>query len=299
VSRTRFARHGDLQIAYEVLGPRLTRRPPLLLIQGLALDHAGWGPAARALQRSFRLVLVDNRGSGRSPASGPFSVTDMADDALAVLDHAGIGAAHVLGASLGGMIAQELAMRFPDRVGRLVLACTTPGWPFAYPMPLPSVRLIAASRCLAPREALRRNVENALSAATVAHRPELVQQIIDCQAPTSGRDPGAWQAQAAAGGRYAGNLRQRRIRARTLVLHGTADRVVDPRNARLLAARIPHADLVTFPGLGHLFFWEDPGAFAAAVMSFLGGADLKPRRQRYSSMISLTGRRGLAGTGRP
>jgi 3-oxoadipate enol-lactonase len=272
VSRTRFARHGDLQIAYEVRGPRFSRRPPLLLIQGLVLDRTGWGPAVGPLQRSFRLVLVDNRGSGRSPASGSFSVTDMAGDALAVLDHAGIGAAHVLGASLGGMIAQELAVRYPDRVGRLVLACTTPGWPFAYPMPLPSVRLIAASSRLAPREALLRNVENALSAATVADRPELVQQIIDCQAPARGHDPGAWQAQAAAGGRYAGSLRQRRIRARTLVLHGTADRVVDPRNARLLAARIPQADLVTFPGLGHLFFWEDPDAFAAAVTSFLRAA---------------------------
>jgi 3-oxoadipate enol-lactonase len=189
-----------------------------------------------------------------------------------VLDHAGIGTAHVLGASLGGMIAQELAVRHPDRVGRLVLACTTPGWPFAYPMPLPSVQLISASRRLAPREALRRNVENALSTTTVADRPEIVQQIIDCQARVWELGPGAWQAQAAAGGRYAGSLRQRHIRARTLVLHGTADRVVDPRNARLLAARIPHADLVTFPGLGHLFFWEDPGAFAAAVTSFLRGA---------------------------
>ena len=290
MSRTRFARHGDLQIAYEVRGPRFSRRPPLLLIQGLVLDRAGWGPAIGPLQHLFRLVLVDNRGSGRSPVSGSFSVTDMAGDALAVLDNAGIGTAHVLGASLGGMIAQELAVRHPDRVVRLVLACTTPGWPFAYPMPLPSVRLIAASQRLAPREALRRNVENALSAATVADRPALVQQIIDCQALASERDPGAWQAHAAAGGRYAGSLRQRCIRARTLVLHGTADRVVDPRNARLLAARIPDADLVTFPGLGHLFFWEDPGAFAAAVTSFLVG---------YSSRTSLTGRRGLDGTGRP
>jgi pimeloyl-ACP methyl ester carboxylesterase len=94
-------------------------------------------------------------------------------------------------------------VRHPDRVNRLILACTTPGWPFAYPMPLPSVRLIAASQRLAPDEALRRHIENALSAATVADRPELVQQIVDCQRSRPDRDPGAWQAQAAAGGRYA------------------------------------------------------------------------------------------------
>jgi len=258
-----------MRIAYEVRGRVLSRRPVLLLIQGLGLDGAGWGPALGRLRHRFRLVLPDNRGSGRSAAPGPFSVADMVGDAVAVLDDAGIGTAHVLGASLGGMIAQELAVRHPGRVGRLILACTTPGWPFAYPMPLPSVRLIAASRRLPPHEAVRRNVENALSAATVADRPELVRQIIDGQPSLSEPDPDTWQAQAPAGGRYAGCLRQLRIRARTLVLHGTADRVVDPRNARLLATRIPRAELVTFPGLGHLFFWEDPDAFAATVISFL------------------------------
>ena len=271
MSRTRYAPNGSLRIAYEVRGLAVSRRPVLLLIQGLGLDRAGWGPALGRLQRRFRLVLVDNRGVGRSAASGPFSVADMAGDMLAVLDDAGIGAAHVLGASLGGMIAQELAARYPERVARLILACTTPGWPFAYPMPLSSVRLIAASQRLAPDEAVRRNVENALSAATVADRPELVQRIIDRQPSLSGPDPGAWQAQAAAGGRYAGSLRQRRIRARTLILHGTADRVVDPRNAQVLAARISRADVVMLPGLGHLFFWEDPDAFAATVTSFLLG----------------------------
>jgi hypothetical protein len=87
VGRTRYARTGDLRIAYEVRSPAVSRRPVLLLIQGLGLDRAGWGPALGRLQRRFRLVLVDNRGSGRSAAAGPFSVADMAADAVAVLDH--------------------------------------------------------------------------------------------------------------------------------------------------------------------------------------------------------------------
>ncbi len=276
MGRTRYAPSGDLRIAYELRGLALPRRPVLLLIQGLGLDRAGWGPALRLLRRRFRLLLVDNRGSGQSVAAGSFSVADMADDALSVLDHARIGSAHVLGASLGGMIAQELAVRHPDRVGRLILACTTPGWPFAYPMPLPSVRLIAASRGLPPEEALRRHVRNGLSASTVADRPELVEQIIACLPAGPQRDSDAWLAQAAAGGRYAGRFRQRLIRARTLILHGTADRVVDPRNARLLASRITDAELMAFPGLGHLFFWEDPAGFASAVTSFLRGTDGRP-----------------------
>ena len=94
-------------------------------------------------------------------------------------------------------------------------------------------------------------------------------RLVDLQRSRSA-DPRAWSAQAAAGARYAGRLRQTRIRARTLVLQGGADTVVDPRNAKLLAGRIPGAQLVIFPELGHLLFWENPHGFADAVISFLG-----------------------------
>jgi len=245
------------------------RRPWLVLIQGMGLDRLGWEPVLRKLRRHFRLVLVDNRGSGRSDRpAGSFAVADMAGDIVAVLDAADIGRAHVLGASLGGMVAQELAIRHPDRVDGLVLACTAPGWPFAYPMPAASVRLIASTARMTAGAARRRHTENALSAGTVRQRPELVNRLLELQGSRPA-DRGARSAQAVAGARYAGHLRQARIRARTLVLHGGADTVVDPRNGRLLADRIPGARLVTFPGLGHLLFWEDPDGFAEAVVSFL------------------------------
>jgi 3-oxoadipate enol-lactonase len=270
VSRTRYARSGALRIAYELRGTMHWRRPWLVLIQGMSLDRLGWEPVLRKLRRHFRLVLVDNRGSGRSDRpAGSFAVADMAGDIVAVLDAAGIGRAHVLGASLGGMAAQELAIRHPERVDGMVLACTTPGWPFAYPMPAASVRLIAATARMTAEAARHRHTENALSARTVRERPELVNRLLEIQASRPA-DSGALSAQAAAGARYAGRLRQARIRARTLVLHGGADTVVDPRNGRLLADRIPGARLLTFPGLGHLLFWEDPDGFAEAVVSFLG-----------------------------
>ena len=267
VGRTRYTASGDLRIAYELHGSAFTTRPTLLLIQGLGLDASGWGTAIGHLHRRFRLVLIDNRGIGRS-AAGSVSVPAMVGDVCAVLDDIGISTAHVLGASLGGIIAQDLAVRHPERVDKLVLACTTPGWPFAYPMPLTTVRLIAASRRLPRDVAARRHVENALSAITLERRPNLVEQILARQ-QSAAADEATWQGQVAAGASYMGGLRQRGIRARTLILHGGADRVVDPRNARLLAARIPHARLVTFPGLGHLFFWEDPAGFANVVTSFL------------------------------
>jgi len=245
------------------------RRPWLVLVQGLGLDRFGWEPVLRKLHRHFRLVLVDNRGSGLSERPpGSFAIADMAGDIVAVLDAAGVRKAHVLGASLGGMVAQELAIDHPERVDGLVLACTTPGWPLAYPMPRASVRLIAATSGMTAEVALRRHVENALSARTVQHRPELVGRLIELQGSRPA-DPGTLSAQAAAGARYAGRRRQTRILARTLVLHGAADTVVDPRNGKLLADRIPDAQLVTFPELGHLLFWEDPDGFAETVTSFL------------------------------
>src|SRR6266704_2873155 len=133
----RYASNGTLRIAYELQGTMHRRRPWLVLIQGMGFDRSGWEPVLPALRRSFRLVLVDNRGTGRSGRpDGSFTVADMAGDVVAVLDAAGIGRAHVLGASLGGMVAQELAITRPERVDRLVLVGTTPGWPSGYPMPV-------------------------------------------------------------------------------------------------------------------------------------------------------------------
>ena len=277
LTRTRYARSGRWRIAYELRGRRPWRRPWLVLIQGMGFDRSGWQPVLRKLRRRFRVVLVDNRGTGRSDGpDGPFRVADMAGDIVAVLDDAGIRRAHVLGASLGGMVAQDLAAGHPDRVGGLVLVSTTPGWPFAYPMP---GGLGAADRrhrppdpggCAAPPR--RERPVGAQPAAPPGTRwpPR--------RAPSAPRlaGPRAWSAQAAAGARYAGPLRRAPIRARTLVLQGEADAVVDPRNGRLLARRIPGARLVMFPELGHLLWWEDPDGFAAAVTSFLP-AYRKPR----------------------
>jgi pimeloyl-ACP methyl ester carboxylesterase len=288
-----------VRIAYELCGTLHWRRPWLILIQGMGFDRFGWEPVLRKLRRHFRLVLVDNRGCGRSDRPpGLFAVADMAGDIVAVLDAAGIRRAHVLGVSLGGMVAQELAVTHSERVDGLVLACTTRGWPFAYPMPDASVRLILATAGLAAEVARRRHIENALSARTVQDHPELVDQLIELQG-SQPADPRARSAQAAAGALYAGRLRQARIGARTLVLHGGADTVVDPRNGRLLADRIPDARLVTFPDLGHLLFWEDPDGFTDAVTSFLlagcGGQEVPARRRVRYGAWRRTGTRAAVG----
>jgi pimeloyl-ACP methyl ester carboxylesterase len=265
----RFAVSGSSRIAYELCGRIERRKPWLVLIQGLGFDRSGWAPVVSGLRRRCRLVLIDNRGSGRSTtADRKFTVADLAADVAAVLASSRITRAHVLGVSLGGMVAQELAIRHPERVNRLVLACTTPGWPYGYPMPRVSVQRMTAAAGLPAEVAQRSLVENALAPGTLAEHPKLTDRIIRNQ-KTRLTDPAAWRALANAGATYAGGTRQSRIGAPTLIMYGDADAVVDPRNSELLAARIPGSRVVAFPGLGHLFFWEEPAQFTRAVTSFL------------------------------
>jgi pimeloyl-ACP methyl ester carboxylesterase len=256
------ARSGDVRIAYDVLGSG----PPLLLCQGLGYTRLGWGPARDLLAEHFAVVSFDNRGIGESDVPpGPYTAALLASDALAVLDAAGVERAHVVGASLGGMVAQEFALAASGRVDRLVLACTTPGGLGSFPMPARTVALIAKAALLEPLDALRRFVVNALSPDAPA---ELVDEIY-AHRRAHPPDLGGWQAQAAAGTTFDALDRIGAINAPTLVLHGTADNVVDHRNGELLAERIPNVRLRLFPGAGHLFFWEQPELFATAIREFL------------------------------
>ena len=254
-----------VHIAYEVAGSG----PPLVLVQGLGYARWGWEPVAPALAEEFTVVAFDNRGIGASDVpEGPYSTRELAADVVAVLDAAGMERAHLVGTSLGGMVAQEVAIGWAERVDRLVLACTTPGGSHAFPLPARTLELFAEAPALAPEVALRRFVENALAQRTVAERPDLVQRIYEKRL-ASPPDPSGWQAQAAAGGAHDAFSRLQEIEAPTLVLHGTDDAVVDPRNAALLEDAVPNARRVMLAGAGHLFFWEEPERFVEVVGDFL------------------------------
>ena len=188
----------------------------------------------------------------------------LAEDALQVLDEAGASSAHVLGASLGGMVAQQLAVEHPERVERLVLCCTTPGRSDAFPVPEPTVRLLAEAAALDRETAITKFTRNALSAGA---SDELV-AAASCVCGSRSRrrsPPGERRSRRGAG--FEG-VELGRIAAPTLVLYGSEDNVVDVRNSALLAERIPDARSEALDG-GHMFWWEAPEEFTRVVGEFL------------------------------
>lgn len=256
------AHNQDVEIAWEEVGAG----DPLLLVQGLGYGRWGWEPLVEPLAERFRVITFDNRGIGESTVpDGPYSAAQMATDARAVLDAAEAEEAHVVGSSLGGMIAQELALTHPERVDHLVLIASHPGAPHGYPMPEVTVRLLSEAQSLAPEEALRRFVVNALGPEPDA---SVVEEIV-ARRLANPPDPTGWQGQAAAGTTYEGGDRAREITAPTLVVTGKADRVVDPRNGPLLTEMIGDSTLHEIPGGGHLVFWEHPDRVADLMVEFL------------------------------
>jgi pimeloyl-ACP methyl ester carboxylesterase len=259
------ARSGDVRLAYEVRGDG----PPLLLVMGLGYDRFGWGPLPDLLAADFSVVVFDNRGVGDSDVpQGPYSVSQMAEDAVAVLDAAGIGRAHVLGVSLGGFIAQELVLTHPERVDRLVLASTAPGGPRMVPMPAKGVEAFGLFPTLEREAGLRLMVENSLGEHAVREQPELVEEVYRYRLER-GPTLAGWQAQAAAGATFDAYDRVSAIESPTLVLQGTGDNVVDPGNAQLLVELIPNARLELVPERGHLMVWQEAERVAPIVKEFL------------------------------
>jgi 3-oxoadipate enol-lactonase len=192
----------------------------------------------------------------------------MAQDVLAVLDHAGIQQASVLGTSLGGMMAQELALAHPERVDRLVLVATVPGGLRSRPMPLGTTYLFAVSPFLTDKARLRQFVHNALGPSTLRRRPKIARRLAAAKLAHPHSEP-AWRAQVAAGMLFNPLGRQRDLTQPTLVMQGTADQVVDPSNADVLEL---------LDRVGHLLYWEQPRRFARVVAGFLNEPATSTRR---------------------
>jgi 3-oxoadipate enol-lactonase len=251
-----FVETGPVKLYYESRG----RGPAVLLVMGLGMTLSGWWRTVPVLARSFRVLTFDNRGIGRSDSAAlPYSVAAMADDAIAVLDAAGEQRAHVYGISLGGMVAQELALRHPDRVRALVLGATTPGGSRGVLAGVPALGFFSRAAAMAPEEALWAAVPYTYAETTRRRHAERIAEDIAHRVRFP-PDPSAYGHQVAAAATHNTFHRLGEIAAPTLVVHGEEDAVVPPQHARLLAEAILGAELRLWPEAGHLYVTDEPHA---------------------------------------
>ena len=243
---------------------------PLLLIRGLGSTCDGFKAQVEGLSPHFRVISFDNRCVGRSDQpQAPFTIADMADDTAALLDALGLSGAHVFGVSLGGMVAQELALRHPARVRRLVLACTHAGPRTAARSPEWAVRLFNESRDMPRADALKHSVRLLFAAKTVDERPELIEETLAVMA-NNNQPKSSYLLQLGAVMMHDTFDRLPQITHPTLVLTGTEDALVDPDNSRMIARRIPGARLIEFEQTGHVFFTEKAGEVNRKLIDFFG-----------------------------
>ena len=239
---------------------------PLLLIAGIPAVATDWAPLAERLSGARRVLANDNRGSGASTVTGgPYTTTQLAADAVALLDYVGIERTDVFGMSLGGMIAQELALGWPDRVERLVLGCTHAGVRHAVPQPRETGRAFGMEtddwgtrmKALAP------------FAFAPGADPAMLERFI---AKKSGdlQDPEGYRAQIAAVLAHDSHDRLPEVESPTLILTGDRDQVIPAQSSRVLHERIPGSRLEVIAGTGHLFFLERPEETQRLLIGFLG-----------------------------
>lgn len=259
-------RVGDVNLAWYDRGSG----SPVLCIMGLGGRATDWNDGfMSALAPHHRLITFDNRGTGRSDRpEEPYTLEQMADEAVAVLRAAGHARAHVMGTSMGGMIAQLVALRHPDIVERLVLLCTHMGGTAVAPPTPAAISIFSADRSL-PTDALVRQSMRAITAPGFADRhPEAIEGLV-ALAVAQPTPPATFMRQLQAIMMSDRSDRLGAIRAPTLVVHGTEDPLVPAANGAALARAIPGARHVEIPGCGHMMSWEAPAALATIVGDFL------------------------------
>ena len=252
------------------LGPDI---PVILLLNGWSASGLAWPTELlERLERTFHVIRIDNRGTGYSrTAPAPFSMSDLADDSAAVLDYLGVASATVLGLSMGGMIAQELAVRHPSVVEQLVLCSTRPPSPAQFS---PAHSLLTVLLAVPPagpgrRQQVMRMLAPLFGPGFAESNPALLLELMDqTRARRTPRHGVLHQMRAIAG--WHGSHRLAAITAPTTVVHGDADPLIPVGNGMRLAQLIPCARYVELPGVGHIVPVEAPHVLASIVES--GGA---------------------------
>jgi len=239
---------------------------PILFIMGLAYPSDMWYRTRPLLAKTYRTIAIDNRGVARSDMpAGPYPIAVMAEDALKVLDAAGVQSAHVYGISMGGMIAQELTLQHPERVRSLILGCTAAGGPTAVQAEPEVGQVIMARGMMTPEEAAQASIPFIYHPDTPRGR---IDEDLNVRRPWYAQ-PSAYIAQLQGILAWEAYSRLPQISVPTLVIHGENDRLVPVGNGKLIASRIPGAKLVLLSGASHIYPTDQPEAADRAVIEFL------------------------------
>jgi len=256
---------GDINVYYEVHG----EGEPLLLIMGLGSDMTSWIFQIQEFSKKYRVIVFDNRGVGRTDAPDtPYSTELMADDTAGLLHALDIDRAHILGLSMGGFIAQELALKYPQRVKSLILATTAA-------VPRSWATHVLGTMLRLNQEGVNRQTLTTLRLSWLFtdkffDNPELVRTVIDTMLANPYPQPvHAYARQFDAATEHDTRDRIGKITAPTLVLVGKEDILLPIQMSEELAAGIPNAELVVLEGGGHGFLVEIAGKFNRAVLDFL------------------------------
>ncbi len=281
-----------IDLYYEIHGSG----EPLLMIEGLGYSAWMWYKQIPVFSKRYQVILFDNRGAGNTDKpDSEYSIEIMADDASGLLRTLGIGPVHALGISLGGFIAQELALRHPDLVKSLSLVSTNSGpgkramrnsqhvnglfklWgilPGTFEMGGKASVPLGFEYGITKEDRIRYGLSLAFTPEYYRQHPEEIERIVRWRLENP--QPGyAWTRQLMAGMNFDSSGRAENIHAPTLILNGTEDRIVTPESARELAGSIPDSRYIEIEGSGHLLFIERSDEFNDTVMGFLDEVDAK------------------------
>jgi 3-oxoadipate enol-lactonase len=258
------AKLNGINVYYEVYGAG----EPLLLIAGIGGSIIDWSAQIPPLSQHLQVIAIENRGAGRSEKPEEHSMALYAADCAALLDHLGVGSAHVFGVSMGGMIAQQLTLDNPQTVRSLILGATTPcltAWP---PTATTGEAMVKALDAASAWDAFEATVRLGFSDACIAERKDDLWLLTRLQIPLMA-PPEQWKKQLAAILQFDVRQRVDEIKAPTLLMHGDEDPIIPPQGTNYLPEHIAGAELIMFPGAHHAFNVEFADRCNQAVVDFL------------------------------
>lgn len=252
-----------IELYYEKSG----NGPVLILIEGLGASIYLWEKQIPELSKHFTVIAYDNRGVGKSAKSpGPYSITMMADDLAGLMKALDIPKAHILGASMGGLIAEEFALRYPDMVNKLILCATTAGGKDHIPMSQEVLQLVLMTQG-EPHELLKKKLALVYTDSYLQN-PKNLEHLINLRLENP-YDPDTYQAQAMAAAVFDRSEEVKNIKAPTLILAASNDLLMPVENSYNLNEKIPNSKIKVQEGYGHQFFVENYEEFNRDVIFFL------------------------------